>query len=123
MLIACCFFISNRMDKTPSYCNQQSGGRTEAPEGEHVTVDVTTEEVLVDDDLRLYPKLVDQWDHLDFDGDEMPPQFEETDEEEQEENSTMGVDEEEGVGDIPAVPYDKDNPSLAEGETYSSMRR
>ena len=81
------------------------------------------EVVAPDDDERLYPKLVERWDMLENEGfyDDLP-QFDDTDEEENEENIAMGVDRnEENHEDRPVIQYDRDNPSLAEGTTFPSM--
>jgi hypothetical protein len=75
------------------------------------------------DDERLYPYLVERWDMVETKGyDDMPTQFDDTDEEENEENINMGVDEnEEDEVSRSVIEYDRDNPSLKEGSTFPSM--
>jgi hypothetical protein len=76
------------------------------------------------DDERRYPEFVDKWDMLEFeDYDEdivTWTQFEETDEEE-DENIAMGVDEQ--GDDVLRIDYDRDNPSLKEGNTFALMTK
>jgi hypothetical protein len=78
-----------------------------------------------DDDERQYPEFVDKWDMLDFadyDRDDVTgAQFEDTEEEELSENIAMGLDEQrEGEG-VPRIDYDRDNPSLIEGNKFALM--
>jgi hypothetical protein len=93
------------------------------PDDEARHIEPIEEVVAPDDDERQYPEFVDKWDMLefeDYDGDIVTgAQFEETDEEE--ENTTMGVDEQGKGDDVPRIDYDRDNPSLKEGITFASM--
>jgi hypothetical protein len=74
------------------------------------------------DDERLYLEFVERWDMVETEGDDgMPAQFDETNEEENEENINMGVDENEEDDGRPVIQYDRDNPSLIEGNIFPSM--
>jgi hypothetical protein len=74
------------------------------------------------DDERLYLGFVERWDMVETEGDDgMPAQFDETKEEENEENINMGVDENEEDDGRPVIQYDRDNPSLIEGNIFPSM--
>jgi hypothetical protein len=76
-----------------------------------------------DDDERLYPKLVERWDTTETDRyDDMHAQFDDTDEKENGENINMQVLENQEDEDVrPMIEYDRENPSLKEGSTFSSM--
>jgi hypothetical protein len=108
-------FLSTRMDANTS--EPHADNPSEAAYSDALVVD---ESMLADDDLREYHEFVDRWDRCD-DEDEMLPlaPFDETDEEERAENVDMGTGAEDE--DKPIIASDRDNPSLSEGNIFSSM--
>jgi hypothetical protein len=73
-----------------------------------------------DDDERLYPELVERWDTTETDRyDDMPAQFDDTDEKENGENINMQVLENQEDEDVrPMIEYDRKNPSLKKGAYF-----
>jgi hypothetical protein len=71
------------------------------------------------EDERMFPEFVE---NVHAHGYDMLAQFEDTDGEEREENLTMGVPDDVEDEDSLIVDWDRENPSLEEGNTFPTMR-